>query len=258
MGWRLVTYPLDTLFLQHTNLESVQEWFPLPFFHFRAVGLLLILGAAGFAAAARKVEIRLDELILVSIAAVMAVQHQRMVFLFGIVAAPIVCRLLSDVWEGYDSKRDMPVANGVSMAIAIAVVVFSFPSQANLDAQAGKVNPVAAVEFVRKANLSGPMLNDYGFGGYLIWALPEHKVFVDGRADVYEWAGILEEFRRWALLEEDPQILLNRHRIQFCVLSSASPLGHVLPYLPGWHKAYGDSNASVFVREKPSPAPEVP
>jgi hypothetical protein len=33
-------------------------------------------------------------------------------------------------------------------------------------------------------------LNDYIFGGYLIWAAPEYRAFVDGRADVFECTGL--------------------------------------------------------------------
>ena len=111
-----------------------------------------------------------------------------------------------------------------------------------------KGNPVAAVDYIRRAGLSGPMLNDYGFGGYLIWALPEHKVFIDGRGDVYDWTGVFPEFGRWATLSEDPTLLLNKHGIRFCILSKTAPMAQVLPYLPGWSRAYSDKVAVVFVR----------
>jgi len=42
--------------------------------------------------------------------------------------------------------------------------------------------PEGAVRFIREENIRGPMFNDFGWGGYLIWSLyPEQKVFVDGR-----------------------------------------------------------------------------
>jgi hypothetical protein len=249
LGWRLIAFPFNILFVHQSAMSMVQEWFPLPFFDARAVGLMLIVGGAALAAAARTVEIRLEELILVSIGAIMALQHQRMLFLFGIMAAPVVSRLLSGCWETYDSRRDMPIANGVCMAIAITVIVASFPSQAELQAQVSKGSPAGAVEFIRKAHLQGPMLNDYLFGDYLIWALPEHKVFVDGRSEVFEGNGVLEAFRRWDYLEEDPQILLDKYHIQFCMLNNGNPLSVVLPHLPGWRMAYEDKRASVFVRQ---------
>ena len=92
------------------------------------------------------------------------------------------------------------------------------------------------------------MLNEYVFGGYLIWALPEEKVFVDGRSDVYDWTGVLAAYGRWATLSEDPQKLLDQYRIRLCVLAVTSPMARVMAYLPNWRKAYSDDIAVVFTR----------
>ena len=249
IGWRMVTYPINTLLQQHVGLSSVGEWGPLTMLDPRGVGVLLILAVCGLAVAAGWAEIRLEECILVGMTAFLAMQHRRMLFLFGIVAAPVVCRILVQKMGDRTAKKDLPIANAVFIAIAMATIVAAFPTRSQLEAQVEKGNPVGAVEFIRKQQLSGAMLNDYDLGGYLIWALPEHKVFLDGRADVYEWTGVLEAFKRWALLEEDPQLLLNRYDIQFCVLNAGSPMGNVLPYLPGWKMAYRDGRAQVFVRQ---------
>ena len=129
--------------------------------------------------------------------------------------------------------------------------VWGFPSQANLNQQIEKNNPVKAVEFIRNAKLTGNMLNDYTWGGYLVWTLPEHKVFLDGRADVYEWAGVLAQFGRWAMGQEDPQILLKKYDIAFCLLDARSPLVHDVAALPGWKQVYGDGQAVVLARVAP-------
>lgn len=58
--------------------------------------------------------------------------------------------------------------------------------------------PCGAVQFLK----DNPQYNDrnifnkYGWGGYLIWAYPERKIFVDGRLPQYEFAGhtVLEEY----------------------------------------------------------------
>ena len=92
------------------------------------------------------------------------------------------------------------------------------------------------------------MLNDYGEGGYLIWAMPEHPVFVDGRGDVFEWTGVLEEFGQWAMLQTDPNILLDKYGIQFCLLNPDSAIAHVLPLLHNWKFVYSDNNSVLFVR----------
>ena len=95
------------------------------------------------------------------------------------------------------------------------------------------------------------MLNDYPFGGYLIWAAPEYPVFIDGRADVYEWAGVLGEFGSWATLQTDPNALLQKYKIGFCLLSIHSPMLHVLPLLKDWKQVYSDQNSVILVRTPP-------
>jgi hypothetical protein len=57
------------------------------------------------------------------------------------------------------------------------------------------------------------MLNEHVFGGYLIWSMPERKVFIDGRGDVFEWTGIFDEYENWILLQSDPSALLKKHHV---------------------------------------------
>jgi len=54
-------------------------------------------------------------------------------------------------------------------------------------AAAGSVSPSPPCNFLRQnpAAVHGEMFNDYGWGGYFILALPERRVFVDGRNDFY-------------------------------------------------------------------------
>jgi len=41
--------------------------------------------------------------------------------------------------------------------------------------------PVEACRFVKDSGIEGTMYNSYGWGGYIGWALPDRKVFQDGR-----------------------------------------------------------------------------
>ncbi len=96
------------------------------------------------------------------------------------------------------------------------------------------------MEFIKTHHLSGPMLNEWVDGGYLLWAAPEHPVFIDGRGDIYEWAGVLAEFQNWALLQTDPNVLLEKYRISFCLLARHSPMVTVMSLLKNWQIAYQD------------------
>jgi hypothetical protein len=92
------------------------------------------------------------------------------------------------------------------------------------------------------------MLNSYEYGGYLIWAAQEHKVFVDGRSDVYDWTGVLGEFENWVTLQTDPKVLLDKYRVDFCLLSRDAPISRVVPLLPGWKLIYADKVSVIFSR----------
>jgi hypothetical protein len=96
--------------------------------------------------------------------------------------------------------------------------------------------------------LKGPVLNDFGWGGYLMWTNPAQPVFIDGRADIYAWNGVMREYGRWAQLEVDPRNLLDCYQIQTCLLRSSAPMAHVLPYLPGWRQVYADQLAVIYTR----------
>ena len=142
--------------------------------------------------------------------------------------------------------------NAVLIFAALGVAFVAFPAQSALVSQVDRGNPVEAVDFIRRTHLTGRMLNEYVYGGYLSWALPEQKVFIDGRADVYAWTGVFEDYGAWATLREDPNRLLDKYRIDLCLLSRSAPLARVMRYLPGWSERYSDSQSVIFARD-PNP-----
>jgi len=177
-----------------------------------------------------------------------------MLFVFGILSAPILCRLIapwaSDPTEAQTAKtRWLP--NFILIAASIAILVSAFPSPQELTDQVARQSPVKAVEFIQSHHLSGPMLNDYTFGGYLIWAAPERPVFVDGRADIFDWTGVLSEYQSWANLRSDPNQLLDKYNIGYCLLQRQSPIARVIGLLQNWKQIYSDDNAVILVRNQP-------
>ncbi len=49
--------------------------------------------------------------------------------------------------------------------------------------------PEKAVEYIKKNKTKGKLFSEYSWGGYLIWKLPEQKVFIDGRMPSWRWEG---------------------------------------------------------------------
>jgi hypothetical protein len=257
-GIKQVLYPLDTMLHQPINLGSVEEWQPLQLNTQRGVCLLIVLGAIFLLVLLRKAELHFDELLLLVLGTWLAGSHVRMLFVFGILAAPILTRMLATSWENYDAKTDHAWPNAVLLALSVTTVIWAFPSAQNLAGQIAEQSPVKAVEFIGSHHLTGPMLNEYQYGGYLIWAMPEHPVFIDGRADLYEWAGVLEQYESWAALKGDPNLLLDKFGVQFCLLTPQSAMAHVLPLLHGWKAIYADQNSVIFQRITIEPDSHIP
>lgn len=247
-GIKQMLYPINTTLHQPLGLGSSEEWKATQMTDPRGLALLAVLLCSFLLVVIRRSELYWDELLLLALATWMAVSHERMLIVFGILASPMLCRQLSTSWEGYNAEKDRIWPNAALMGISMLVAILAFPSRQNLEQQVQDRSPVKAVEFIKNSHLPGPMLNDYTFGGYLIWAAPEHKVFVDGRSDVYEWAGVLSEFGNWATLNSDPNTLLQKYRISFCLLSSHSPMVRVLRLMHEWKIVYSDTNSVIFAR----------
>ncbi|MFZ0747368.1 MAG: hypothetical protein WAM85_23390 [Terracidiphilus sp.] len=251
VGIRQILYPFDTMLNMHILLANVAEWAPLRMSDPQGVGLMAVLLCSFLLIACRRSDLYWDELLLLVLGTWLAVGHERMLFIFGILAAPILSRQLSTSWEGYNPEEDLIWPNAVLIGISLLVVVLAFPSKGNLETQVKDVSPVKAVEFIKANHLSGPMLNDYEFGGYLIWAAPEYPVSMDGRTDIYEWSGFLGKFGNWAMVQSDPNLLLQEYKVNFCLLSNHAPMANILPLLHDWKMIYSDNNSVVFARTSP-------
>jgi hypothetical protein len=248
VGVKQILYPLNTMLHQPIGVSQVEEWQPLQLTDGRGLGFLAIVGSLFLVMIVRRSELFWDELLLLALGTWFAASHRRMVFVFGILAAPILSRLFSTEWDGYDAEADRPLANALFIAASLLVAFWGFPNRQFLSHQVEQGSPVKAVTFIQTHHLSGRMLNDYIYGGYLIWAAPEHPVFVDGRSDVFEWTGVLGEFSKWAMLQSDSNTLLDKYGVDFCLLAQQSPMVHVLPLLNKWKVIYTDNSSVIFVR----------
>jgi hypothetical protein len=248
IGAKQIFYPMETLLHLPVSLSQVQEWQPLQLGDGRGLALLGVLGAIFLLVIVRRSELLWHELLLLALGTWLAAGHRRMLFPFGILAAPILSRLLSTSWEDYDPEQDRPWPNMLFLAASLLIVFWVFPSRQNLTEQVDQISPVKAVDFIKARQLPGRMLNEYVYGGYLIWAAPEHPVFVDGRGDVFEETGVLGEFGNWATLQSVPDALLDKYRIDFCLLTRNSPMATVFPLMPHWKAIYSDDQSIIFAR----------
>ena len=158
----------------------------------------------------------------------------------------------------YERNKEIYALNAATILGLAAAMVWYFPSAADYEQNLEKSFPVGAVRFLNTHPVPGPMYNAYYFGGYLIFARgPEHKVFIDGRSEVYERAGVMSDDVALINLHPGSVAVLQKYNIQSCLLLPGEALTTVLAALPEWQKVYDDGTSVLFVRRQ-SDAPQEP
>ncbi|HEX8978944.1 MAG TPA: hypothetical protein VF811_04480 [Parasulfuritortus sp.] len=108
--------------------------------------------------------------------------------------------------------------------------------------------PAGAVAYLLKARPSGPMLNDFNWGGYLIHALsPAYPVYIDGRNQLYRRA-FWDEYDKLRQCKPGWQKRLDATGARVVLWQADAPLAALLRLSPEWTVRYADGNAVVFVK----------
>ncbi|HNT73740.1 MAG TPA: hypothetical protein PKH77_01835 [Anaerolineae bacterium] len=108
--------------------------------------------------------------------------------------------------------------------------------------------PVAVARYLAE-HPGGPLFNEMGYGSYFIWALPEQKVFIDPRVELYpyeqwqDYIKITHGVRYNALLDQYgvERIVLDRERQE--------DLSLALETDPRWRQVYADAHAQVWDKQ---------
>jgi hypothetical protein len=112
--------------------------------------------------------------------------------------------------------------------------------------------PVAAVDYISKANLKGPIFAPDQWGGYLIYRLyPQAKVVLDDRHDFYG-ESFLKSYLKLIHLEPGWEEFLHDHPANCLVLPRESALANILAETDNWRAIYRDDVAVIFVPESTS------
>jgi hypothetical protein len=144
---------------------------------------------------------------------------QRHMPFFVIAATPFIARSFAGTMRRYAPAAAPPGVAAALAAIllvaALAAVPFA-PSRPNDAAY-----PAAAADALRAG--SGVLLNEFDWGGWLIWNVPERPVFVDGRYVPY-LGGVLDDFREAIRLGPRWHDVLARYDVREVLLRPDRPL----------------------------------
>jgi hypothetical protein len=255
-GYKLVLYPFDVLFRQQSGLQYVVAWHSVNFSKLSGKLALIVIFASLATALFSRSRWRLDEVLLAGFALWAALSHVRFLDFAGLVLAPILAPHLK-LFPPYQRELDKPWLNAGIMAAVVGSIIFFFPSSAQLQQKVDETYPRAALEFMQRQHLNGRTFNEYGWGGYMEWYAPGLKTFIDGRADIFTYNGVLDDHRK-AVFIEKPFEVLDKYRINYALLEPNQALGYLLEHSPNWRLIYSDKVAVLFERtlmSAPIPSP---
>jgi hypothetical protein len=237
-------------------MGQLVEWRSPDFQSFEPLELwLAIVLFVGFALGWRLPPTRLLMLLLLLH---MALRHRRHGELVGLVAPLLLAPALAPQLRALAAGRSAgPVDRGLAelakpaslRGVALAGALLAAVSAAVLHGAAVRSDiaiPAAALAAVEAAHVTGPVLNDYGFGGYLIFSgIPP---FIDGRAELYGDEFIRRYVKAMLLESDELPKLLDQNGITWTLIAPERPAALLLGYLPGWRQLYADDVAVVHVR----------
>jgi hypothetical protein len=254
-GTEIAAYPALMATSQPFNIANIQEWQPLSFGigvgkYFLNLVLLVFVAHIFF-----PVRYRLAELAMLLFGVYAACVHIRFVLIFVMFFVPILAMFLAKWMPSYDPKKDYYALNFVVIAVLALSMLKVMPGQEKLAGLVAKDYPTGAIKYLRAHPHPTGMFNEYFYGGYLIWQLgPQQKVFIDGRADLYEYSGVFQDYMKIATLDRETLPLLQRYHITSCLIDKKGPLATLLAASGDWKQEYSDENSAIFVQSRP-PAP---
>ena len=255
-GFRLLVFPFRVLSM--TSLDYISEWRQVNLQHLQplTLWLVMILGLAFIG----RIRLSLMRNVLVLGLLFMALQHIRNVALLGLVTPFILAKPIATVWRqlpssGHDAAgldrwmRTLARPSRPATAL-VAIILVALTAGIALHFRRphppGDMTPRAALDALLSHGAGRRILNDYGFGGYLVFrGIP---VFVDGRADLYGDAFLTRTVNALSLSKGGHlEALLRKYRITGILMRPDWPAVKLLNLMPEWERIYASNVAVAYV-----------
>ncbi len=249
-GWRLQQHILGIFGPESKFLLDNTQEFLSPDFH-SLVGKLLLLGILGAVVTMALSRERPDfrRLLLVLAMIHFALDARRNIQLFGATVFPALALQYDCAWrqlrlgrrvrEVFDRDAKVAVTWPYigAMLLLFGIVAAGRGRVARVqvvpNTLSGDEFPVALVARARAEHREGRLFHDFGWGGYLVYAWPEQKVFIDGGTDFYG-SELMRTYMDITDLRPFWRDSLARWEIDRVLLPTRSALAHELLREPGW------------------------
>ena len=234
-------FPLRVMGMK--TLPNITEWQGPDFLKLQPLEIAVLAGAfAIFWRGARLTAVRAA---LVLFLVHLTLQHVRQEVLLGVIAPLLIAEPLGravgppPAASARSARLPWPqLALGAGLFAAIVVLRLASPVT-RVD---GTTAPVSALAAVPAALAHQPVLNDYDFGGYLIFK--GVRPYIDGRADMYGDDFVAEDSQIQLANQADLDGALAKHHIAWSIMAPGRPVVAALTRM-GWRQVYADRYAVV-------------
>ena len=107
--------------------------------------------------------------------------------------------------------------------------------------------PTAAVRYIESRNRPDNLFVREAWSGYLLWAMPDRKLFYDAKGGFSREA--TEGHSELVKPKAGWRDVVDRYGLSTFLLERGSPLAVVLSEAADWRREYSDSLAEVFVHD---------
>ena len=222
------------------GLGHIGEWQASDFSHVTPFAIALL--AALFVLGRGRVKVPPLRLLLLLGLTALALAHARHQMLLAVCAPILLAQALGQTWP--DKKQTHPPVFA-AMAVLALMILMALRLMVPVTRGDGPASPVSALTHVPRSLREAPVLNDYAFGGYLIWN--GVRPFIDSRADLY---GDIFLQNYSAIVSPDKDALAAAlHHARWTIFSAQAPVVTLLDAAPGWHRFYTDKLAVVHVHD---------
>lgn len=265
-GWRLHA-EIFTSLTDRFMIDTLHEWQPVSLTT-RAgaiyVGYLVAMGLLMLGLYRRIEPMRWT---ILAVFLLLSLKHWRNVPFFLLLSVPLLADLLAVLTERLTAGIGgllHPKRGALAATLAVAAIItYLGPIHLHQVARAGLAPdvffretdyPIEAVQWIRahRGQLGARLYNDYGLGGFLLWWLPEEKIFIDGRMPAWRvgdrW--IFYDYVALAIWDPPELRVLEKYGVDWAIVGRNTPLDDALSQEPGWREVYGDKKVTIYVKKQ--------
>lgn len=234
------------------------DWLPLlsPNFGSETLGvrlLVVVVAVAGVVAARGQIERK----IMTGMFLLLTLKTARYALPLLVVMAPLAMMGLERM--GVELKKEWRwMVKPVLMGVLMLLIVNAWPQVEKMVCANRSIEclaeikgyPYGAIKYIKANDVGDNIFNHYTWGGFLMWQLPEHKVFIDGRMDNYLVGGepFISQYSRLINAEAGWEEEFEKYDNEAVMLPSDWPLSLELKKMIGWQVVYEDNLAVILIK----------